>query len=71
VKRHSVALEIVVAVIAIFMPEGIDSVESNRRRNPKASCSASSRSTASYWPSAKYEMRNHQNFANMERLANF
>lgn len=65
------ALEIVVAVTAIFIPDVLEPVDPNRRRNPKASCSASSRSTASYWLSVKYEMKNHQSFANIERLANF
>jgi hypothetical protein len=62
-----VALEIVVAVIAIFMPDGLDPVESNRRRNSNFSCSASSRSIASYRPSAKYDARYHQHFAIVER----
>lgn len=66
-KRHSVALEIVVAVIAIFMPDGLDRVGPNRRRNSNFSCSASSRSTASYKPSEKYDARYHQHFAIAER----
>lgn len=61
------ALEIVVAVIAIFMPDGLDPVEPNRRRDLNFSCSASSRSTASYRPSAKYDATYHQHLATVER----
>lgn len=62
------ALEIVVAVTATFMPERLNPIESNKGRSPKFSCRIFSRRTASYWPSAKYEAKNHQIFANIERL---
>ena len=47
------ASDIVVAVTANFIPDGLDFTESNTGLNPNASFRASSKTVALYLPSAK------------------